>query len=85
MKVVFQKRAEKQYQKLDKKDQERVKAALDLFLLHPAHPQLHNHRLHGDANRYFSINASGDLRILYMLDQYIFIVVMIGTHSQLYH
>ena len=48
-------------------------------------PLLHNHKLKGEYSDYRSVNITGDWRLMYektMTDEYI--LVQIGTHSELY-
>lgn len=76
---------DKQYKKLRKNEKERVKKAVALFLESPSHPLLHNHELKGKQKAIHSINAGGDLRILFHKkgNEYV-ILITVGSHSQLY-
>ena len=81
----FHKNFERQYQKLNKKHQKKVRQCLDLFLENPFHPSLNNHPLKGKYLDYRSIGITGDLRAIYKLigeNECIFAVL--GTHNELY-
>lgn len=85
MRLYFHKNFERQYQKLNKKQQEKLRKRLSLFLENPFHSSLNNHPLRGKYLDYRSINIAGDLRAIYKslgVDECIFVVL--GTHSELY-
>lgn len=86
MKIVFTKRYEKEYKKLDKKSKEAADKALLLFRENPNDPKLDNHALLGKLKGYRSIDAGFDLRIqFYEEDGYVYVfLVRVGSHSQLY-
>ena len=81
------KKFEKTFNKLRSAEQERVKAALvaaseDLF-----NPTLRVHELKGAMAGTVSLNAGGDLRILcrlYGQGETVALLLVVGTHSQLY-
>lgn len=80
----------KKFDKSFKKIPTTVKSAfykrLTLFLSNPNHPKLHNHPLKGVFKGYYSINITGDWRVIYRKingDKHIYLD-SIGTHSQLY-
>jgi addiction module RelE/StbE family toxin len=76
----------KLYKKLPKKAQEQFGTRLTLFLQEPQHPQLNLHKLKGEYRDYWSINVTGDYRLVFKLieDENALLLVNIGTHSQLY-
>ena len=75
----------KRYAKLPKKVQARVDSRLLLFVKEPLHPLLKNHKLHGEYDDYRSINASGDLRIIYKTTKGGTVLLFaLGTHHELY-
>ena len=85
MKISFHKSFAKQYKKLKKKDQKKVRERMELFLEDPFNLQLNNHSLRGKYTDYRSINIKGDLRDIYKFvseDECVFVVV--GTYSKLY-
>ena len=83
--IQFHKQAEKELKKMNVKNKKFVLDALKLFLENPYHPKLNNHELKGKEKIYRSINATGDLRIIYSIYKGgVVIVKKIGTHSKLY-
>lgn len=85
MKIIFHSNFDKQYKKLRKNEQKRVKEKLDLFLSDEFNPILNNHPLKGGYQNYRSINITGDLRAIYKLqDADVRIFVAVDTHSNLY-
>lgn len=85
MVVIFDKSFYKDYEKLSKKRQEQFWDRLELFKEDQNNPQLNNHKLHGRYDGFYSINISGNMRVIYeqiAKDKVLFI--KIGTHSQLY-
>lgn len=86
MRISRTKSFKKSYQKLTKKIQTKVDFALLLFQKDTFNPKLNNHQLKGKYNGCRSINATGDLRIIFQeKDNYIEILLIeVGTHSQLY-
>jgi len=85
MEVILHKGFSKQLKKLSKKDQERFKNRLALFIKTPDEPELKNHALGGDLSGYWSINVRADIRAHYCLvDEEVALFTSIGTHAQLY-
>jgi addiction module RelE/StbE family toxin len=87
MKIEYHKNFTKQFQKLQRKEQEHVLNALKLFENEPFAEQLRNHQLKGSLSEFRSISAGGDLRLHYYEKESNHIVVVfvaIGSHSQLY-
>lgn len=85
MVIVFDKSFYKGYDKLSKKRQEQFWDRVELFKEDQNNPQLNNHKLHGRYDGFYSINISGDIRVIYeqiAKDKVLFIII--GTHSQLY-
>jgi len=75
----------KQYQKLSKKDRNKVKERIGLFLNNHFDERLNNHSLKGKYLNYRSINITGDLRAVYKyIDENECVFVALGTHRQLY-
>jgi toxin HigB-1 len=75
----------KQYKKLPEKVKQQFKTRLSLWLAKPEHPTLRVHPLKGEFQGYWSMNISGDYRLVYYFasDEEV-VLVLIGTHSQLY-
>jgi addiction module RelE/StbE family toxin len=87
MKIDYHKNFSKQFEKLQKKEQERVLNTLKLFVGDPFAEQLKNHPLKGKLSQFRSISSGGDLRLHYYEKEPNHIVVVfvaIGSHSQLY-
>jgi len=86
MKLEFLKEYQKQFDKLRRNEKTRVQASLRLFLNNPDSPPLQRHALKGEYLGYQSINAGGDLRLLFYEkdDKFTFVFVKVGSHSQLY-
>ena len=85
MKIIFHKNFEKQYVKLSKSLKTKVKARIVIFQGEQYNIILNNHALHGKFTGYRSLNATGDIRIIYkMVDNNSVIFTDIGSHSKLY-
>mgnify|MGYP001560253095 FL=1 len=85
MKLYFHKEFDKQYKKLRKNEQQRVRERVVLFQENHLDPILENHSLQGKYFGYRSINIAGDLRAIFIkigIDEYRF--VKLGSHSELY-
>jgi addiction module RelE/StbE family toxin len=83
MKIDYHKNFTKQFDKLQRKEQERALSALKLFEKEP----LRNRQLQGSLSQFRSISAAGDLRLHYYEKEPNHIVVVfiaISAHSQLY-
>ena len=86
MKIKFTKNFQKEFARLRQKEKDRVTASLNAFQINPDFPFLQRHALKGEFLGYMSINAGGDLRLLYYEedDKITFVFVRVGSHSQLY-
>lgn len=85
MKVRFHKHFGRNYKKCPAKVQIQFRKRLKLFLENPYHPLLENHALHGEWQKFRSINVTGDYRALYYyVGDYIVEFSTIDTHSSLY-
>ncbi len=88
MRVRYNKKFVKQYEKADANIKKIFGERLKLFLKVPHSPQLRNHPLSGKLLGYRSINITGDWRALFSevkdAEGSIMVFEMIGTHSQLY-
>ncbi len=75
----------RQYKKLPQKFQQQFDERLELFLNNPTDPKLRVHPLKGEYAGYWSMNISGDLRALYIMQgEDLIIFALIGSHSELY-
>jgi mRNA interferase YafQ len=75
---------EKDFQKLQPAQRDRLKKALTIFINNPMHPDLYNHPLGGEWQGYRSIAFGGNWRAHYKLVNREAIFVACGTHAQLY-
>ncbi len=85
MRVSFHKHFARRYKKCSEKVRVQFKKRLKLFFENPYHPLLENHALHGEWQKFRSINVSGDYRALYRhASDDIAEFFVIDTHSNLY-
>lgn len=84
MQIQTHKRYDKRWAKLDDKQKERVIVALKLFITNPDEPKLRLHQLKGKYYPQYSISAGGDLRVHFLKSEKSIILMLVGTHSQLY-
>jgi addiction module RelE/StbE family toxin len=85
MKIIFQKKFEKEYKKLPDKIKLKIQEKNILFERDPNNPILNNHALHGKYMGYRSISVTGNIRVIYrFLGKVTVIFSEIGTHSKLY-
>ncbi len=83
--IIFHRDFEKKYIKLSQKDKQRIKERIRIFKEDIFNPILNNHPLEGKYKGYRSINITGDLRIIYKLQNInVIIFVAINNHSNLY-
>ena len=84
MRIEFSRNFEKEYCKLPTKKQNKVDAAIKLFLQDSTNRVLRNHALKGEWLGHFSISAGGDLRLHFKLLGDTALFISVGTHAQLY-
>ncbi len=88
MEILYTKRFQKHYKKLDSYIQTRVKSSIRIFQENPWDTKLRNHPLEWEYIGYRSIDVTGDFRIVFAElsdDTYELIeLIDVGTHSQLY-
>lgn len=65
---------------LDSKFQKRLK----IFQADPQNPILHNHKLVGKKESYWSFSISGDIRVIYQKKGNRILFYDIGSHNQVY-
>ena len=84
--IKFSKTFVKQRNKAPKKIQETVNDRISLFMDNPRNPLLNLHKLKGILKDYYSINISGDWRIILKItkEDEIILFIFLGTHSELY-
>ncbi len=86
MKILHHKNFIKDFDKLRKKEKERVTEAIKMFHKNSSDKRLNNHQLKGKYRGKRSINAGGDLRIIFQESgEYIEILLLrLGSHAKLY-
>ena len=86
MKLIPHKKFTKQLKLLPRKIQLRAKDRLQIFQNNPFNPILRNHELRGKYEGFRSINITGDYRLVFeeREDGSVVLLLMIGTHSDLY-
>jgi mRNA-degrading endonuclease YafQ of YafQ-DinJ toxin-antitoxin module len=68
----------------NKKLRLQVAERIALFQQYPRHPLLHDHALKGERMHLRSFSASGDVRIIYYLEDDTAFFIDVGTHNQVY-
>jgi len=85
MEIKFSRIFKKQFKKLPAKQQTQCYERIELWQREPTHPLLRIHPLVGSKLGYWSVNVSGDLRVIfYYENDNIVVLAFTGTHSQLY-
>lgn len=86
MKIIYRKPFLKQFNKLERRKQEAVNEALDLFRKDPFDLSLRNHALKGEMSNRRSMSAGFDLRIIFEeRDGYaVVIMIAVGKHEEVY-
>jgi addiction module RelE/StbE family toxin len=85
MRIILHRTFEKKFAKLDTKIKEKFKERRTLFIEDSQHPLLNNHPLTGDRAGQWSINITGDWRVVYVFKSKNTVVFIdIDTHSNLY-
>lgn len=74
----------RKYKRLTQSIQRKVDARLLLFAQIPYDPLLDNHKLHGKYSGCRSINVTGDYRIIFEHSGDECLLILIGTHAELY-
>lgn len=83
--IIFSKEFKKDFKKLSDKTKIQFQERLEIFQEDQNNPQLNNHKLHGKYDGFYSINISGNIRVIYeQKEKNNVLFIKIGTHSQLY-
>jgi len=62
----------------------RTRQRIDLFKSNPFHPILCCHLLQGEKFGFHSFSITGDVRIIYTIEDNVATFIDIGTHNQVY-
>jgi len=74
-----------QYKKLSRAVQDKMWERLALLIADESNPILHNHKLNPPYEGYWSINITGDYRLVYKkISADTYYLRAVGTHHQLY-
>lgn len=85
MKIILHRSFGKKYKKLRLNEKKKFKERRNLFLKNPFHPILNNHPLHGKYIGHYSINITGDLRVIYkMINDDTAFFIDLDSHTKLY-
>ncbi len=85
MQVQTHRRYDAMWAKLDRKQQLQVMAALKLFMTNQNKNQLRVHQLKGKYYPQYSLSVANDLRVHFLkIKKNKVVLMMVGTHDQLY-
>ena len=87
MKIFYHKTFRKHFKKRiapNKKLQTRFYQRLNLLVQNPNHPLLKRHQLRGKKRVYWSFSVTGDIRVIYRIENKNVFLYDIGTHGQVY-
>lgn len=85
MEIHFHSSFRRMYRKFEEEQKQRVDAAIQLFARDPFHPALRNHKLKGPQEGAWSFSAGYDLRILYVNESDVIVLLLkVGTHEEVY-
>lgn len=87
MQIKYHRRFLKSYQKRvapDKKLVNRFKQRLELRLKDPASAIIKDHRLTGELKQYRSFSVTGDIRVVYQIEDDTLKLYDVGSHNQVY-
>ncbi len=86
MEIIYSKKFDKSFEKLEVKKQEKVTHAISVFQDNPRNISLKNHKLSGNKKGLRAISVGGDLRILFLEENDYTRVLMLqtGSHNQVY-
>lgn len=63
---------------------QQCESRIRLFAQHPQDPQLRDHKLSGKLLGYRAFSITGDIRVVYYIENDVAYFVDIGTHAQVY-
>ncbi len=82
--VTSTKRFDKQFKKQPTRIQEEFDKRIRIFLKNYKDPILNTHKLSGNLRGLMSFNVSGDIRVVFEMEDELVTLIAIGSHSQLY-
>ena len=84
MEIIYRKKFKKAFRKHSKKVQDKFFEKIEVFQNDQFHYLLNNHALKGEFEGVRSFDATGDIRVHYITIDNVVILLMIGSHSELY-
>ncbi len=84
MQIIYRKKFQKAFKKLSEGIQKKFFERLEIFRSDAFHYSLNNHALGGEFLGVRSFNVTGDVRVHYSEVDSVIVLLMIGTHSDLY-
>lgn len=84
MEIIYRKKFKKAFKKQSKKVHDKFFEKIEIFYSDQFHYSLNNHTLHGEFEGVRSFDVTGDIRVHYITIDNIAILLMIGSHSELY-
>ncbi|MFT5036552.1 MAG: addiction module RelE/StbE family toxin [Candidatus Azotimanducaceae bacterium] len=85
MRITTTKKFDKQFKKQSDKIKKEFVRRIKIFQVDMNNPLLHVHKLSGAYNGLWSMNITGNVRVVFDTEQEpIVILIAIGTHSELY-
>ena len=85
MKITTTKKFDKQFKKQSVKIKKKFEKRIEIFLIDINDPLLHIHKLSGAYDGLWSLNVTGDVRVIFdKSNEPVVILVAIGSHSELY-
>lgn len=84
MQVFWSRKFQKDFKKLDDSIRKKFFERLELFHENPYDPLLNLHKLAGRYAQYFSINITGDFRLIFKHSNKHIELISIGTRAKLY-
>ncbi len=84
MRLRYSSNFKRQYKKLPKNIKKKTGERIKIFLENPRNSLLRVHRLLGKLQNSWSMNITGNIRIVFDYDKNGLFLIAIGTHSELY-
>jgi len=84
MEIIYRKKFKKAFKKQPKKIQDKFFEKIKIFQDDQFHHSLNNHALSGEFKSVRSFDITGDIRVHYIVVDNIAILLIVGSHSELY-